>query len=184
MCLFLVDVRWGVIDVAQAMLQCRALPALMFLGLAPTMAAFIPVRTTPFACLPPQTLSRTEPRRVFDVALRKPMGLILEELPGRVFVASIATSGSAAIARGAVLPGDRIIAVQGVACEDDDLAGVMERIGAVDSSDVSMRFSRDASVCAVSFESGSVVAGRSGEPLRDVAARAGHAVSYDCETGR
>ena len=42
------------------------------------------------ACPPPQSLSRTEPRVSFDVVLCKPLGIVLEELPGRVFVASLA----------------------------------------------------------------------------------------------
>lgn len=42
---------------------------------------------------------------------------VLEELPGRVFVASLAETGSAARARGKVLPGDLIVAVEGVSCQ-------------------------------------------------------------------
>ena len=59
----------------------------------------------------------------------------------------------------------------------------MEQIGAaVESATLSL--SRDASVVPVSFEGGAAIAAQAGEPLRDVAVRAGHRVDFDCQTGR
>ena len=125
----------------------------------------------PRACPPPATLSRTEPRLAFDVTLAKPMGLVLEELPtGRVFVASLAEGGSAALSRGGVLPGDRIVAVQGVPCESQGLASVMAAVASVtDTAGVTMSLSRDARVLPVNFDGGMPVAALAGEPLRDIA---------------
>ena len=125
----------------------------------------------PRACPPPAALSRTEPRLAFDVTLAKPMGLVLEELPtGCVFVASLAEGGSAALSRGGVLPGDRIVAVQGVPCERQGLASVMAAVASVtDTAGVTMSLSRDARVLPVNFDGGMPVAALAGEPLRDIA---------------
>jgi C-terminal processing protease CtpA/Prc len=99
------------------------------------------------------------------------MGLVLEELPtGRVFVASLAEGGSAALSRGGVLPGDRIVAVQGVPCESQGLASVMAAVASVtDTAGVTMSLSRDARVLPVNFDGGMPVAALAGEPLRDIA---------------
>ena len=59
----------------------------------------------------------------------------------------------------------------------------MEQMGAAVES-IALSLSRDASVVAVSFEGGAAIAAQAGEPLRDVAVRAGHRVDFDCQTGR
>jgi len=94
---------------------------------------------------------------------------VLEELPGRVFVASIVESGSASTAKGAVLPGDRLEAIQSLCCNGIGLDGVMEQLLAIDSPIVALTLSRDASVVPVSFEGGPPLAAQAGEPLLDIA---------------
>lgn len=66
---------------------------------------------------------------------------------------------------------------------DMTLDAVMEQMGAAVES-IALSLSRDASVVAVSFEGGAAIAAQAGEPLRDVAVRAGHRVDFDCQTGR
>jgi hypothetical protein len=85
-------------------------------------------------------------------------------------VASLAEGGSAALSRGGVLPGDRIVAVQGVPCERQGLASVMAAVASVtDTAGVTMSLSRDARVLPVNFDGGMPVAALAGEPLRDIA---------------
>lgn len=137
------------------------------------------------ACPPPQSLSRTQPRVAFDVELTKPMGLVLEELPGRVFVAWInPETGSAAQSRGAVLSGDCLVAVQGQSCHGMGVDQVMDLITGAETESLALRLSRDSSVVGVSFEHGVAVTALVGEKLRDIAVRAGHKVTFDCNTGR
>jgi ferredoxin len=108
---------------------------------------------------------------------------VLEERPGRVFVAALADAGSAVKARGAVLPGDRLVAVEGVDVADMSLDAVMEHIGAA-SNEVYIVLSRDSTVLAVAFDGCTPIAAQAGEPLRNLAVRAGARVKYDCESGR
>ena len=60
--------------------------------------------------------------------------------------------GSASKARGAVLPGDRIVAVEGVSCQGMGLDQVIEQISSVDTPNLTLSLSRDASILAVLFD--------------------------------
>lgn len=51
-----------------------------------------------------------------QVLVSKPMGAVLEELPGRVFVAELAAQGGAAALGGQILAGDKVEAVEGEDC--------------------------------------------------------------------
>ena len=98
-------------------------------------------------------------------------------------MAALADAGSAAQARGAVLPGDRLVAIEGVDVADMPLEAVMDLIGQA-KSEVSIGLSRDSTVLAVIFDGSTPIAAQAGEALRDLAVRAGARVNYDCESGR
>jgi len=152
---------------AAALQACLSLQLGAAFVLAPTRAPGLSLLgAASTSCPPPASLSRSHPRLTFAVTLEKPMGLVLEELPGRVFVSELADGGSAAGAAGAVLPGDRVDAVEGFPCEGLDQ--VMQAIASVPGR-VTIHLSRDARVQPVNFEGGKPVAAIAGEPLRDIA---------------
>mmetsp|Transcript_25610 Transcript_25610/g.57449 ORF Transcript_25610/g.57449 Transcript_25610/m.57449 type:complete len:219 (+) Transcript_25610:33-689(+) len=124
---------------------------------------------------------------VATVRLKKPMGMILEEIePGNdakgVRVGRMDPKGSAAQS-GQVLILDQIATVDGNECLAEGFDTIMDLIIDAPGPEVEIGFARDKSTTVVRFPNGVKVGALPGEPMKFIVGRSAYPIKYSCEGG-
>ena len=130
----------------------------------------------------------TDGKKVNTVKIRKPLGIILEEVDATdplkgVCVGSIDGNGNAASHGTDVCIHDQIVAVNGADCSAKSFEEVMDWIVACEAPEVELMLARLEGRVAVRWPNGVCVAAPVGEYLGNVASEARYDVPYSCRAG-
>ena len=138
--------------------------------------------------LDPHHVTCTDGRKLKPVKIRKPLGIILEEVdatdPSKgVCVGSINGEGNAASCGTNICVHDQIVAVNGADCSAKSFEEVMDLIVNCEAPEVELILARLEGRVAVRWPNGVCVATPVGEYLGNVASEARYDVPYSCRAG-